>query len=130
MAIANTIRRFIEQNLDSPELDVDLILKQFGVSRASLYRIFESANGVRQYISNRRLHRAVVELSEAPMERGRVGSIAEKWNFSSAGNFNRAVRREFDITPGNLFDLDDLELRLTEAAKFKHDGAWDSIADG
>lgn len=46
-AVADLIYAFIERHLDSPDLSIGFILKNFGVSRASLYRIFEAKGGVR-----------------------------------------------------------------------------------
>lgn len=101
-AVADLIIAFIERHIDSPDLTVDLILKNFGVSRASLYRIFEAKGGVRQYISDRRLYRAIADITHAPVHRGSISAAAEKWGFSSNANFNRAVKRKFGVPPKTL----------------------------
>jgi len=41
-----TIRRFIDRNLKSPELSPEMIARNFGLSRASLYRLFEPGGGI------------------------------------------------------------------------------------
>lgn len=99
------VQQFIEEHLDRPELNVSLILQNFGVSRASLYRMFEIEDGVRNYISSRRLYRAVTELAEAPFVRGKIHQVAQRWGFSTDSNFNRMVKREFGVTPGGLFKM-------------------------
>lgn len=99
------VQQFIEERLDWPQLNVTLILQNFGVSRASLYRMFEIEDGVRNYISSRRLYRAVTELAEAPLVRGKVHEVAQRWGFSTDSNFNRMVKREFGVTPGGLFKM-------------------------
>jgi AraC-like DNA-binding protein len=99
------VQQFIEERLDKPELNVTLILENFGVSRASLYRMFELEDGVRNYISSRRLYRAVTELADAPLVRGKVHEVAQRWGFSTDSNFNRMVKREFGVTPGGLFQM-------------------------
>lgn len=101
-ALKDHIRAHIEQELLSGKVSVDYLLARFGVSRATLYRMFDSANGVRQYVSDRRLYRAVLEISEKPLRRGDLTSIAERWGFSSNVNFNRAVKRHFGVPPGAL----------------------------
>lgn len=103
-AMADQICRFIERHLDAPDLSVDSVLRNFGVSRASLYRMFEGKGGVRQYISDRRLYRAIAEISEHAPSRGCINAASEKWGFSSAPNFNRAVKRRFGVTPGALIE--------------------------
>ena len=102
-ALRDMICESIERDLASPTLSVSSILKTFGVSRASLYRMFEPDGGVRQYISQRRLFRAVADLSINPFRRGQISATAEFWGFSSDANFNRAVKRVFGTSPGNLF---------------------------
>lgn len=104
-ALGRAMRAFIETNLASPHLNAHLLMQQFGVSRASLFRMFEPYGGVRQYLSNRRLYRAVLELNEKPLRRGDIVDIAERWNFSSHANFSRAVKRHFGAPPGGLVNL-------------------------
>jgi AraC-like DNA-binding protein len=53
-----TISRFIEANLVSRDLSVAKISSTFGLSRATLYRLFEPVGGVACYIRSRRLVRA------------------------------------------------------------------------
>ncbi len=98
------IDRFIEDNLDRLDLAAETILPEFGVSRATLYRLFEAEGGVRKYIVDRRLFRAALEILEGGKRRGNVQRAAKRWGFSSAANFNRSVRQIFGGTPGSLFD--------------------------
>ena len=108
-AMRVAISQHVEQNLDHWDLSVDTILNNFGVSRASLYRIFDDRGGVRQFISDRRLLRAVLDIAKGPMRRGAISDVAERWGFSSGANFNRAVRREFGVAPGSLINLPEEE---------------------
>ena len=102
-ALKDLICEYIEQNVGSPELSTSTLLREFGVSRATLYRMFESENGVRNHIATRRLYRAVLDLSAAPKVRGKVHEVSERWGFSSDANFSRSVRRQFGTSPGMLF---------------------------
>lgn len=101
-AITQLICTFIEQRLEDPDLSVELILKNFGVSRASLYRMFEAKGGVWNYVRERRVLRAVMELAERPVTRGGISAVAEKWGFPSIQRFNRSVRRQFGVAPSSL----------------------------
>ncbi len=114
LAIKQAISSYVEQNLDQWDLSVQSILKNFGVSRASLYRMFEDRGGVRQFISDRRLLRAVLDISKGPLLRGKIAAAAEKWGFSSGANFNRAIRREFGVTPGSLINLPDEDASILD----------------
>ena len=103
-ALGDLICDYIEEHLHLPTLTTKSILDEFGVSRASLYRIFEREGGVRNYISMRRLFRAVGELATKPTVRGEISKVAEHWGFSSNANFHRSVKTAFGVKPGSLFE--------------------------
>ena len=102
-AVERVIKRYVEANLDNPETNTNTLLENFGVSRAGLYRMFARHGGVRNYISERRLVRALFEIGRSPFERGIIHQTAERWGFSSDANFNRAVKSRFGVRPGALF---------------------------
>lgn len=102
-AMLKMIRRFIEENLSNPALSTSSILRAFGVSRASLYRMFESQGGVRNYITDRRALRAILEISQAPQRRGIVRAASDRWGFVDPPSFNRIVQRLYRASPGRLF---------------------------
>jgi len=97
------IQAYMESNLGRLDLCAEELLGQFGVSRATLYRLFEQQGGVRNYIVDRRLFRALLELSIGPRRRGQIQQAAKRWGFSSAANFNRSVQQAFGSAPGALF---------------------------
>jgi len=105
-ALKELIGRYIEKHLEAPELSTVTLLREFGVSRATLYRMFEPEGGVRNYISSRRLFRAITNLSREPGVRGKIHEVAERWGFSSDANFSRSVRRAYGAAPGALFRPD------------------------
>ena len=97
------IRTYIDSNLGDVTLLPAQICNMFNLSRATLYRMFESDGGVRRYIQDRRLYCAVWDLAINGTQRGRLTEVAEKWGFSSNANFNRAVKLAFGMPPGSLF---------------------------
>lgn len=102
-ALFEKILSFIEQNLTKPGLTTELILQSFGVSRASLYRMFEGVGGVRNYIMQRRATRAALDLEKNSETRGYLRQASIYWGFSSQANFNRVIRRYFGNSPSALF---------------------------
>jgi AraC-like DNA-binding protein len=94
-----TICRFVEANLGARDLGVDKLAKTFGLSRASLYRLFEPVGGVASYIRTRRLARARQELTAPGLEDRRIGPIAYRAGFQSIPAFNRAFRAAYGQTP-------------------------------
>lgn len=97
-----TIERYIETHLDSSVLQVSELARRFGLSRASLYRLFEPRGGLTSYVRSRRLHRAS-QLLVSPVHRHlRILDIALESRFASETSFIRAFRREFGISPAEL----------------------------
>jgi AraC-like DNA-binding protein len=94
-----TIRRFIDRNLLSRELGVDMIAKSFGLSRASLYRLFEPVGGIASYIRKQRLDRALQEITATGLTNRRIGPIAYRYGFKSAAVFSRTFRETYGIKP-------------------------------
>ena len=66
---------FIEQNLGNPAFSTEAILGMFGVSRASLYRMFQPFDGVRNYIMHRRALRAVLDIASPHAFEGRQRAV-------------------------------------------------------
>ena len=94
-----TIRRFIDQNLASSELNPEMIAATFGMSRASLYRLFEPVEGVIAYVRKQRLQRAFVDLANPGLADRKVETIAARWGFESAGAFTRAFKAAYGVSP-------------------------------
>ena len=95
------IARYIDHHLHERGLEPDTIAEAFGLSRASLYRIFEPVGGVAESIRRRRLTRAALDLA-APERRGeRISEVAFRWGFVSDGAFSRSFRAHFGVNPSD-----------------------------
>ncbi|MCV9938460.1 helix-turn-helix domain-containing protein [Boseaceae bacterium BT-24-1] len=102
-ATAIQIRQFIEDNIQRPDLGIDLLRERFGLSRTPLYNLFEADGGVASYIRNRRLARAMLILTG--VERGpqqRVSSVAYACGYQSEKMFSRAFRRRYSVNPRDV----------------------------
>jgi AraC-like DNA-binding protein len=93
------IRKFIEEQLANPALDVELICKQFGLSRASLYRLCEPLGGVHAHIRRRRLARCFQELVTPGPNPARISQIGFRWGFSDEASLSRAFRAMYGLSP-------------------------------
>ncbi|BAI74501.1 transcriptional regulator (plasmid) [Azospirillum sp. B510] len=100
-ALSIQVRRFIEQQLHDPELGPEIIVAALGVSRATLFRMYEAAGGVASYIRKRRLVRSLADL-RAPLEAERIADIALKWGFRSEGSYSRAFRAVYGLSPSEF----------------------------
>lgn len=93
------IRRHIDQRLTLPGLNADSLAKRFGLSRASLYRLFEPVGGVAGYIRQARLDRAYQELMASENASRRIGPIAFSLGFRNVSAFNRLFKARYGVTP-------------------------------
>ena len=96
-----SIRRFIDRNLRSPDLGAPMIAASFGLSRASLYRLFEPVGGIAGYIRKRRLTRAYQEITLPGHANRRIGPIAYSLGFKNISAFNRAFRSFHGVSPAS-----------------------------
>jgi AraC-like DNA-binding protein len=90
--------RYIDENLGSARLAPELLAPEFGLSRASLYRMFEPIGGVSRYIRLQKIARATAEMQKA----GRhvpLSVIAQSAGFTSPDAFVRAFRESYGTTP-------------------------------
>jgi len=92
------IRRFIELNLASDTLSPETLSQQFGVSRPTLYRLFEPFGGVATYIRRRRLERCFQEITAPARDRRRIAEIAYGWGFRNEAAFSRSFRQAFGVS--------------------------------
>jgi AraC-like DNA-binding protein len=96
------IRRFIEAELMSADLDAETIGQRFGVSRSALYRLFVPLGGVSGYIRQRRLARAYRDLVAGDGRSARISEVAYRWRFESPAHFAQAFRAEFGCAPRDV----------------------------
>ena len=97
-------RSYIEHNLLEPGLTPARISEALGVSRSTLYRLFEPLGGVTAYIWDRRQHLARAALLD-PKRGRRISEIAFQCGFSSEAHFSRSFRKAFNIRPSDLRSL-------------------------
>jgi AraC-like DNA-binding protein len=96
------IRAHIETMLGSPGLSVDALCQVFGLSRSTLYRLFEPLGGVAAYIQARRLASAYADLADPRKAPRKIYEIAYRWGFVSEAHFSRTFRRAFGVPPGEV----------------------------
>jgi len=91
-------KQFIRNNLLQPNLDTKELCRHLGMSRSSLYRLFEPLGGVARYIRSARLLDAHRALSEASDTRP-VYAIARDRGFDDPSEFSRAFKHQFGYSP-------------------------------
>lgn len=93
-------RRYIDSQLDSRDLTPASVGAHLGVSRRTLYRLFDGKHGVAGYIQQRRLDRAFNVIAQHAGPQASLAEIAYAHGFQSEAHFSRAFRARFDLRPG------------------------------
>lgn len=98
--ITYQIKRYIRENLGSPNLSPGLIAQQFGISRTRLYELLEPVGGIANYQRHLRLLRCLNDLQNPAKAHLQIAEIAYNNGFSQVATFNRNFRKAFGFTPG------------------------------
>ena len=93
--IRATALAFIEERLTDPDLPVDRMCREIGVSRSNLYRAFGGV-GVADVVQRKRLERARLLLRSSGAQ---VADVARKCGFRSPSSLSAQFRRYYGITP-------------------------------
>ncbi|MHA4806831.1 hybrid sensor histidine kinase/response regulator transcription factor [Flavitalea flava] len=89
---------YIEENLTNPQLSVELLSREMGMSRSSLYSKLLEISGEKpvEYIRSYKLNKAAVLLEKSDMT---IAEIAYQVGFSTPNYFARAFKAKFDLLP-------------------------------
>lgn len=96
------IKAHIEEHLLDRALGPQSLLDAFGVTRSTLYRLFEPLGGVSSYIVRRRLNYAFRRLSDTRTARDRISRLAEELGYSHPSAFTRAFKDTFGLSPKDV----------------------------
>lgn len=99
VTLLQEIKKFIRVNLAQPNLSLNSICTEFGLSRARLYRATDPLGGVMNYIRSQRLKRSMKELQSPEFCHISISELAFKWGFSDAGTFTRSFKQCFGMLP-------------------------------
>ena len=105
-------KRAIEANLRTARLTPEFLCGKLGISRRSLYRLFEPLGGVHHYIVGRRLSHIRRTLSDQGNHE-RISDIAARFGFTCQETFWRAFKREYGVSPGHVRGLASSGQRLS-----------------
>ncbi len=96
--ITTRVVRAIDARLADPGLSPEYLCKTVGVSRSRLYRIFEPAGGIANYIRRRRLLESRRALADSANVHS-IAEIAENTGFTDPSTYSRMFKREFGLSP-------------------------------
>ena len=96
----DTARRFVHANLSESDLSPESVVESLGLSRATIYRLFQHEGGLHAYIRHLRLRAAADDLVRFPGVA--IADIASSVGFNSASDFTRAFRRAYGFAPQDV----------------------------
>jgi len=103
--VARLVRQEIDDNLADPALGPEWLAHRFRLSRARLYRMFESVGGVRHYIQQKRLARVHQALADPALLHEGIMTIATRFGFRDKTVFSRAFRAMYGLAPSEFRSL-------------------------
>jgi AraC-like DNA-binding protein len=96
------VRRYIEDNLEDPDLCPTSIAAAHGISVRTLQLAFaETGTTVARRIRDRRLSVCYRNLAQASATET-VTDVAFRWGFTDVGNFSRIFKQAFGVTPSSV----------------------------
>ena len=117
------VKRHIDAHLQTGAVSVEKLCRRFQLSRATLYRLFEGEGGLSRYVQELRLNRAFMRLASTTAPRARTIDLAIDFQFSSDATFVRAFRRQFGLTPGEVWRLARARAALSDPGEPAVEGA-------
>ena len=96
---------FIDRNLSDPVLATNRLQDHLGLSRSSLYRLFEPEGGVRAVILRQRLNACLRVLLTVDVTDQPWWKLAADHGFHGQAQFSRAFARRFGVTPRGFHDM-------------------------
>lgn len=94
------VQRLIEARLGDRDFGVPDIVREVGISRASLYRLFEAQGGVAHFIQLRRLQHLRDRLDSREFDSQPLATLAPQSGFSGESHASRLFKKVFGISPG------------------------------
>lgn len=97
----DTVNRIIADNIDNMEFDMNLLAKELGLSRSSLFAKFKALTGMtpNDFVLNYKLKRAAQMLKNN--HELQIAEISDQLGFGSPRYFSRCFKAQFNVTPAD-----------------------------
>ena len=107
------IMKVINSNIGNPDLNVEMITKEVGISRVHLYRKMKELTNqsMHDFIKNIRLKQAAELLSE---KRYSVSEVAEMTGFMRISNFSTLFKSMYGMSPLTYRELKNKDNKIVE----------------
>ena len=93
------VKRAIDDHLSDPDLSPQQLVSMMAMSRSKLYSIFETYGGVKSYLRERRLSKALSILTSPNQAHKLVSEVAFSLGFVSEATFRRNFKARYGMLP-------------------------------
>lgn len=99
-ALLERIFQTIEMRLGDPDLNLQLVATEHGISQRYLQKLFESINeSFGHFVKLRRLERCRLDLRSPLHAQKSISDILFEWGFNDSASFSRAFREQYGVSP-------------------------------
>ncbi|MCT4654777.1 MAG: helix-turn-helix domain-containing protein [Cohaesibacter sp.] len=93
------VKRAIDDHLSDPDLQPEKLAVMLGMSRSKLYSMFATYGGVKSFVRERRLSKAMHMLTAHTHRHRSIAEIAFTLGFANESTFRRNFKARFGIQP-------------------------------
>ena len=99
-ALLERIFQTIDMRLSDPDVNLQQVAKEHGISPRYLQKLFESVGeSFGHYLKTRRLERCRLDLGSPLHAQKSISEILFQWGFNDSASFSRAFREQYGLSP-------------------------------
>ncbi|MDO8825774.1 acetamidase/formamidase family protein [Methylophaga sp.] len=100
LAHLRRVCRSVDARLDDPELNIEQIASQEGLSARYLQKLFKnSGTTFSEYLKSRRIQHCCIDLANPALAQFSIAQLCYRWGFNDAANFSRTFSQYMGMSP-------------------------------
>lgn len=100
LAHLRRVCRSIDAQLDDPELHIEQVGQQEGLSARYVQKLFKSSGTTfGEYLKSRRVQHCCIDLANPALSQFSIAQLCYRWGFNDAANFSRTFSQHLGMSP-------------------------------
>lgn len=100
LAHLRRVCRSIDAQIDDPDLHVEQIGQQEGLSARYVQKLFKnSGTTFSEYVKSRRIQHCCIDLANPALAQFSIAQLCYRWGFNDAANFSRTFSQQVGVSP-------------------------------